>query len=66
MWGHEHYPPGFGSEKAVEPCMMSIVEQVPCVPQASNLKRCLVCGFIIDTTYEAERPTVRNRIGGGD
>lgn len=27
-------------------------------PEGDNLKRCTICGFIVDTSYEAIKPTI--------
>lgn len=39
-------------------CLSGIASGEPCEPSAENLKRCRICGFIIDTNFAAEKPSV--------
>lgn len=41
-------------------CMAGIASNLPCRPD-DTLKRCTICGFVIDTQYAAEKPTTHLR-----
>jgi hypothetical protein len=40
------------------PCLPALASNEACQPDES-LKRCTICGFVIDTKFAAEKPTVR-------
>ena len=42
-------------------CLTSLAEQVPCRPDPNNLKRCTICGLVVDTAYSAEPPAKERR-----
>jgi hypothetical protein len=42
------------------PCLSAIASGEPCRPD-DTLKRCAICGFIVDTKYAVEKPTMRLR-----
>jgi hypothetical protein len=42
--------------KRDNPCLTSLAEGEPCKPDAENLRRCTICGFVVDLTYNAEKP----------
>jgi hypothetical protein len=42
------------------PCLSALASGEACQPDES-LKRCAICGFVVDTTFAADRPTVRMR-----
>ena len=47
------------------PCLSALASDAACQPDRT-LKRCAICGFIIDTKFAADKPTVRcghDRIG---
>lgn len=46
-------------------CMAGIASNLPCRPD-DTLKRCTICGFVIDTHYAAEKPTTHLRPTKGD
>lgn len=35
-------------------CLSGLASNEPCKPEADNLKRCTICGFVVDTKYAAE------------
>ena len=37
------------------PCLSAIATNEPCQPD-DTLKRCTICGFIVDTKFAAEKP----------
>lgn len=39
------------------PCLSGVASGEPCEPSSANLKRCRICGFIIDTNFAAEKPS---------
>lgn len=43
-----------------DPCLSGLASNVPCSPDAT-LKRCAICGFVVDTKHAADKPTVRMR-----
>jgi hypothetical protein len=46
------------------PCLNQAASGEPCQPDADNLKRCTICGFIVDTSYAVERPTAEYTMAG--
>ena len=42
------------------PCLPGLASGEACQPDES-LKRCAICGFVVDTRHAAEKPTVRMR-----
>lgn len=46
------------------PCLNQAASGEPCQPAADNLKRCTICGFIVDTSYAVERPTAEYTMAG--
>lgn len=38
------------------PCMASMATSEPCQPDAHDLRRCTICGFVVDLAYAAEKP----------
>ena len=42
------------------PCLSALASGDACQPD-ETLKRCAICGFVVDTKYAAEKPTVRMR-----
>jgi hypothetical protein len=60
-------------ETASEDCLLFISEgwmrhilkaALAVAPRKEALKRCNICGFVIDTTYAPEKPTVQPGRGG--
>ena len=49
-----HPAPSTGNEGGTA-CLNAIASNEPCKPD-DTLKRCTICGFIVDTKYEAEFP----------
>lgn len=44
---------------ALDPaCMQAIATKEPCRPAGDNHLRCAICGFIVDTSFEATKPTI--------
>jgi hypothetical protein len=41
------------------PCLSALASGEACQPD--TLKRCAICGFVVDGKYAAEKPTVRMR-----
>lgn len=39
-------------------CMRAVAENEPCKPTGDNHLRCSICGFIVDTSFEATKPTI--------
>lgn len=37
-------------------CMIVHLNREVCRPAADNLKRCTICGFVVDTKFAAEKP----------
>ena len=46
-----------GGAAAGAACLSGIATGDPCKADEANLKRCSICGFVVDTRYEAEKPT---------
>ena len=44
-------------ERSGNPCLTGVASGEPCKPDAENLRRCTLCGFVVDLTYLAEKPT---------
>jgi hypothetical protein len=42
------------------PCLSALASGEACQPDES-LKRCAICGFVVDTKFAASTPTVRMR-----
>jgi hypothetical protein len=42
------------------PCLSALASGEACQPDA-RLKRCTICGFIVDPKFTADKPTVRMR-----
>jgi hypothetical protein len=42
------------------PCLSALASGDACQPDDS-LKRCAICGFVVDTKFAADKPTVRMR-----
>jgi hypothetical protein len=40
------------------PCLSALASGEACQPD-ERLKRCAICGFVIDTKFAADKPTVR-------
>lgn len=41
-------------------CLSAMASNEPCKPD-DTLKRCTICGFVVDTKFEAEKPTMKLR-----
>ena len=50
-----------GGAEAGTACLSGMATGEPCKVDAANLRRCTICGFVIDTKYEAEKPTAKLR-----
>jgi hypothetical protein len=42
------------------PCLSALASGAACQPD-ETLKRCAICGFVVDTKFTTEKPTVRMR-----
>jgi hypothetical protein len=42
------------------PCLSALASGAACQPD-ETLKRCAICGFVVDTKFAADKPTVRMR-----
>ena len=49
-----------GREGHQTPCLSALASGEACQPD-ELLMRCAICGFIVDTKFAAEKPTVRMR-----
>ena len=44
-------------------CLSVLASNEPCKPDADNLRRCTICGFIVDVQYEAAKPDAFSTAG---
>lgn len=42
-------------------CLSALASNEPCRPD-ETLRRCAICGFIVDTKYAAEKPMIQGRV----
>ena len=45
-------------------CMRAVASNEPCETNDSNYKRCTICGFVVDTSFAAEKPTIDFTMAG--
>ena len=43
------------------PCLSALASGDACQPDDETLKRCVICGFIVNMEFAADKPTVRMR-----
>lgn len=39
-------------------CITAVVTNEPCEPYTDDYKRCRICGFVVDTSFKAEKPSI--------
>ena len=44
-------------------CLSVLAWSEPCKADSNNLRRCTICGFIVDARYEATKPESFNMVG---
>lgn len=48
------------------PCLSAIASNEPCQTDGDNLRRCQICGFIVDLNFKAEKPGINfSTVGRG-
>ena len=45
-------------------CLTSLATSEPCRPHAADLRRCTICGFVVDVAYEATSPSIKGSMVG--
>ena len=56
IYFYEDAREGLIAAREGNPCLTSLASNEPCKPDAENLRRCTICGFVVDLTYIAEKP----------
>jgi hypothetical protein len=44
------------------PCLSALASGDACQPDESLKRRCVICGFVVDLQFAADKPTVRTRV----
>lgn len=45
-------------------CMRAVASNMPCVPAVTDIMRCAICGFVVGTSFKAEKPSIDFTMAG--